>query len=114
MCVELETVRHLAESAAAHTMISGVLPEVHMHCRCGPEADIFAFANVLWELVTQEMPIREAFRSREAVCPAECPAPIKDLIHRCRDADPMSRPTANEVSVLLLHHMHCILCACAG
>ena len=66
-------------------------------CRCGPEADIFAFANVLWEIVTQEMPIREAFRPADS--PAECPAPIKDLISRCRAQDPLARPTADEVGL---------------
>ena len=45
------------------------------------------------------MPIREAFRPAES--PAECPVPIKDLIIRCRAQDPLARPTADEVWLLL-------------
>ena len=71
----------------------------HTLCRCGPKADIFAFANVLWEIVTQEIPIREAYR--DANSPAECPAPIRDLIKRCRATEPLARPSADEVILSL-------------
>lgn len=79
-------------------------------CRCGPKADIFAFANVLWEIVTQEMPIREAYQDRDANSPAECPAPIKDLIRRCRATDPMARPSADEVLIDKILIENCIPC----
>ena len=65
------------------------------HRRCGTEADVFSFGIMLWELVTQEMPIRGALR--DVRVPEECPSPIKCLISRCMASEPARRPTAHEV-----------------
>ncbi len=50
---------------------------------------------ILWELVTQEMPIRGALRPLHV--PDECPAAIDTLITDCMAKDPAERPTADEV-----------------
>ena len=64
-------------------------------CRCGPKADIYSYGVLLWELVTQEMPIRGAQRTPKV--PEECPPAIKTLIERCMAGEPDARPTAIEV-----------------
>lgn len=57
---------------------------------------MFGFGVALWELVTQEMPIRGALRDVRA--PEECPAAVKSLINKCMARKPEMRPTAEEVS----------------
>ena len=51
---------------------------------------------MLWEIVTQEMPIRGALR--DVRVPQECPGPIKSLISKCMAREPDMRPTADEVA----------------
>ena len=63
--------------------------------RHGPPADMFAFGVILWELVTQELPIRGALR--EAKVPEECPEAIRTLMDQCMAKDPAGRPTAKQV-----------------
>lgn len=70
-------------------------PEMLFNKRCREAADIYSFGVVLWEIITQETPQRGNLRDLEV--PDECPQEIADLVDRCLDEIPESRPSALEV-----------------
>lgn len=75
-------------------------PELLMGGRCDERVDIWSLGTVLWELATQEMPMRGMLRP--PVVPDECPRELVDVIHACMQHNPEDRPSAREVYNMLL------------
>eukprot|EP00887_Chlorella_sp_A99_P005875 scaffold1.g5875.t1 len=67
-------------------------PEMLWGQRCTTKADIYSFGVVLWEICTQEQPVRGQLR--DVRVPEECPKEVRDLILVCLEPDPGERPTA--------------------
>eukprot|EP00208_Stichococcus_sp_RCC1054_P006737 CAMPEP_0206141092 /NCGR_PEP_ID=MMETSP1473-20131121/11769_1 /ASSEMBLY_ACC=CAM_ASM_001109 /TAXON_ID=1461547 /ORGANISM="Stichococcus sp, Strain RCC1054" /LENGTH=771 /DNA_ID=CAMNT_0053535505 /DNA_START=465 /DNA_END=2780 /DNA_ORIENTATION=- len=70
-------------------------PELILGVRCTDKVDIFSFGVLLWELSTQEMPIRGQLRDVQV--PEECPQAVADLIDACLQANPLHRPSAADL-----------------
>eukprot|EP00890_Picochlorum_soloecismus_P000733 jgi/Picsp_1/1660/NSC_05134-R1_kinase-like protein len=62
---------------------------------------MWSFGVILWELCTQEIPVRG--RMRLVRIPDECPQEVSDLIDQCSDVNPSNRPTAVEALRILQH-----------
>ncbi|KEH43661.1 serine/threonine-protein kinase STY46 isoform X2 [Medicago truncatula] len=85
-------------------------PEVINHQPYDQKADVFSFAIVLWELVTAKIPydtmtpLQAALGVRQGLRP-ELPKnghpKLLDLMQRCWEAIPSSRPSFNEIRVEL-------------
>ncbi|XP_061341997.1 serine/threonine-protein kinase STY46-like [Gastrolobium bilobum] len=85
-------------------------PEVINHQPYDQKADIFSFSIVLWELVTAKVPydtmtpLQAALGVRQGLRP-ELPKhghpKLLDLMQRCWEAIPSSRPSFNEITVEL-------------
>lgn len=85
-------------------------PEVLADKAYDEKADVFSFAVVLWELVTNKKPYEEEqFESLDEIydhvvidgarpkLPAECPPQLSELIKKCWDTDPAKRPTFQSI-----------------
>ncbi|KAL6780339.1 hypothetical protein ACKKBF_B13530 [Auxenochlorella protothecoides x Auxenochlorella symbiontica] len=75
-------------------------PELLMGQRCDERVDIWSLGTVLWEIVTQEMPMRGMLRP--PLVPEECPQEVVAIIHACMQHDPKDRPSARAVYNMLL------------
>ena len=81
-------------------------PEVFQESHLSPFSDIFAFATVLWEILTRQIPYKGVkFQEiRRRVCSGErlpipegCPEQIRDLITACWNGDRYQRPKIGHV-----------------
>jgi serine/threonine protein kinase/tetratricopeptide (TPR) repeat protein len=111
--VKVET---MSKTGVGHETARGSLrwmaPELFgIRPKYSQKSDIYAYAVVLWEIVTCKIPyedvtseleIREAVRAgeREEI-PSDCSADIAKLIQWCWKQKPENRPTANEVVAYL-------------
>ena len=68
--------------------------------RCTERADIYSFGVVLWEVCTGAVPTRGRMRALEV--PVDCPAEVAALVTDCMAADPMQRPSAQQLVERLL------------
>ncbi|KAK2404449.1 ACT protein tyrosine kinase family protein [Trifolium repens] len=85
-------------------------PEVINHQPYDQKADVFSFSIVLWELVTAKVPydtmtpLQAALGVRQGLrpeLPKHGPPKLLDLMQRCWEAVPSSRPSFNEIRVEL-------------
>ncbi|XP_022141400.1 serine/threonine-protein kinase STY8-like [Momordica charantia] len=85
-------------------------PEVINHLPYDQKADIFSFAIVLWELVTAKVPydsmtpLQAALGVRQGLrpdLPKNMHPKLLDLMQRCWDADPLTRPPFTDIKVEL-------------
>jgi hypothetical protein len=67
-------------------------PEMLLGTRCTDKADIYGFGVVLWEICSQQQPMRGQLRDIKV--PEECPAELRSLILQCLDVKPKKRPSA--------------------
>lgn len=89
---------YLTRDGALGTM-AWAAPELLLGEKCSEKVDIYSLGVCLWEVVTQEVPMRGNLR--DPVVPRECPQEIADLMTACRQRDQSKRPTAKEVCRLL-------------
>lgn len=89
---------YLTRDGALGTM-AWAAPELLLGEKCSEKVDVYSLGICLWEVVTQEVPMRGALR--DPIVPKECPQEIADLIEACRQRDQQLRPTAKEVCRLL-------------
>lgn len=89
---------YLTRDGALGTM-AWAAPELLLGEKCCQKVDVYSLGICLWEVVTQEVPMRGNLR--DPVVPKECPQAIADLITACRQRDQYLRPTAKEVCRLL-------------
>lgn len=68
--------------------------------RCTEKADIYSMGVVLWEIITQEVPIRGAI-SMPPPDPIRAPAEVLQVVDMCMQPDPKARPSARELYSLL-------------
>lgn len=62
------------------------------------DCGLCSFGTVLWEICTGEVPTRGHLRD---ITPAEAPAEVAKLVHRCLDRDISKRPTMQEAFSIL-------------
>ncbi|CAL8471556.1 g11098 [Coccomyxa elongata] len=86
-------------------------PELLLNMRCNEKADIFSLGVVLWNICTQEVPLRGHLRRVQV--PAECPASIAELIDDCLERPPEDRPSAREAFEVIKKSMSPALCQAA-
>lgn len=67
-------------------------PEMLLGTRCTDKADMYGFGVVLWEICSQQQPMRGQLRDLKV--PEECPAELRSLILQCLDVKPKKRPSA--------------------
>ena len=70
-------------------------PEMLWGSKCTEKADIYSYGIVLYEICTQEKPIRGQLRDIRV--PEECPEGIRSLILECLETRPSRRPTAQQI-----------------
>jgi serine/threonine protein kinase len=75
-------------------------PEMLLGSFSTEKADIYSVGVVLWELATQEVPLRGCLRP--PIVPEECPAELVRIIDACMAADPKDRPSAKNLYAMLL------------
>ncbi|KAK9839800.1 hypothetical protein WJX81_002595 [Elliptochloris bilobata] len=63
--------------------------------RVNEKADCFSYGVVLWEIATQERPLRGQLRDLRV--PEEAPAEVAALMAECLDQNPKARPSAREI-----------------
>ena len=75
-------------------------PEMMLGDAFTSKADIYSFGVVLWELATQEVPIRG--RMHIPLPSDDCPSELADIITACMALNPDKRPTARQVFDMIL------------
>lgn len=70
---------------------------LHLPCPCATPR---SFGVCLWEIATQERPIRG--RMRPLKCPRDCPQDVAALVAACMDPKPSMRPSAQQLVERLL------------
>eukprot|EP00162_Nutomonas_longa_P009391 comp19219_c0_seq3/m.35946 comp19219_c0_seq3/g.35946 ORF comp19219_c0_seq3/g.35946 comp19219_c0_seq3/m.35946 type:complete len:224 (-) comp19219_c0_seq3:151-822(-) len=106
----------LNNTSAGHTLVgtlSHMAPEVIVSNHTTRASDIYAFALILWQMMSGEMPYskecespvqiiyRVATQNFRPVIDERWPDPIKDLIRACWEHDPNLRPLATQVVTTL-------------
>ena len=94
--------------------VKWLAPEAIKDQKLSPQADIFAFGIITWEIVSCDEPYKgmrmEAIMYQvcesdlRPIIPADCPAFLKDLMEKCWHADRNQRPSSLEIVKLLWHH----------
>jgi len=82
-------------SLAVAGTFSFAAPELLMGTKVTEKSDSYSFGVLLWEIVTQEVPIRG--QMRELQCPQEAPEELADLIEACMEVDPDARPSSHQI-----------------
>ncbi len=81
-------------------------PEIFQESHLSPYSDIFAFATVIWEMLTRKLPFAGLrFRDvKQRICggerlpiPPGCPREIHDLISQCWEEDRKKRPNISSI-----------------
>uniref|UniRef100_A0A182JX06 Mitogen-activated protein kinase kinase kinase 7 n=1 Tax=Anopheles christyi TaxID=43041 RepID=A0A182JX06_9DIPT len=82
-------------------------PEVFEGSSYTEKCDVFSWGIILWEVIAREQPFKHIdtsyaimWRVHQGSRPPlidHCPKPIEQLMIRCWDKDPISRPSMNEV-----------------
>ncbi|KAL3150425.1 hypothetical protein ABBQ32_000261 [Trebouxia sp. C0010 RCD-2024] len=89
--------RYARDSAASE--VNALVPQVwaqHGHIQANDQrADIFSYGVLLWELITQEKPLRGNLRDLQI--PQECPQVISDIVTACTRQLASDRPTAQQI-----------------
>jgi len=110
----LAKVHGLEDSKGAGGTPYYMAPEVLNSDPYDSKADIYAFAIILWELVTQKPPYSDQKMARGAAglaqlyshvfvdkkrlpIPADCPTKLAQLIARCWASEPADRPSFQEI-----------------
>lgn len=74
-------------------------PELLLGDRCTEKVDMYSFGVVLWEIVTQELPIRGALR--DPVTMDECPEVTLHCPLACVGAVPKTGPLDEQLDLYL-------------
>ncbi|BDA46937.1 probable mitogen-activated protein kinase kinase kinase 20 at C-terminar half [Coccomyxa sp. Obi] len=105
----------MLQSSITDMNVGGTLafaaPELLLNMRCNEKADIFSLGVVLWNICTQEVPLRGHLRRLQV--PEECPASIAELIDDCLERPPEDRPSAREAFEVIKKSMSPALCKAA-
>mmetsp|Transcript_3518 Transcript_3518/g.10219 ORF Transcript_3518/g.10219 Transcript_3518/m.10219 type:complete len:508 (+) Transcript_3518:246-1769(+) len=91
---------YLTRDGALGTM-AWAAPELLLGEKCSEKVDIYSLGICIWEVVTQDVPMRGALR--DPVVPTECPQEVADLITACRQRDQHLRPSAKDIVRMLYH-----------
>lgn len=86
-------------------------PEVIKDQELSPKAEIFAFAIIVWEMLTCEAPYSDkteetvmhevCYKDLRPAIPTECPTFLKDLMERCWHEDRQMRPASSDIVKML-------------
>ena len=89
-------------------------PEMLSGSEYGPEVDVYSFAMILYELLTDEVPwkdVRPETMMKNVLIdkirpklPRECPEALKDLIRMCWAQNPRNRPGFSEIYEMFANH----------
>lgn len=82
-----------------------IAPEIWEEVNYSNEADVFAYAMILYEIYSNQKPFRNItmYKLAQAICKGIRPdtsdieEPYKDLIERCWSQEPSDRPTFDEI-----------------
>ncbi|KAJ3676826.1 hypothetical protein LUZ60_002550 [Juncus effusus] len=96
---------------AENTTYRWMAPEMIQHRSYNQKADVYSFGIVLWELVTGKLPFENMTAVQAAyvivnngtrpIVPHDCPYMLREIMTRCWDSDPDSRPEFTEVIRML-------------
>ncbi|GAB4815065.1 hypothetical protein N2152v2_002111 [Parachlorella kessleri] len=74
-------------------------PEQLIGLKCTNKVDVYSLGLVLWEICTREVPVRGQIR--EIRVPEEGPQEVQELVVRCLNVDPHSRPGLEDIITTL-------------
>ena len=86
-------------------------PEVALNKSYSHRAEIFAFATIVWQMLSHEIPFadcdvetfyqRVCHRGHRPKIPSHVPTQLSQMLNRCWDVDPANRPEISEIIPLL-------------
>ena len=86
-------------------------PELLKDCTLSPKLDIYAYAVVLWEMLTGQIPYEEmeymeiiwhvCKHNKRLEIPVDCPKHLVELMTLCWEEDHKKRPSIDQVILLL-------------
>ena len=100
-----------ADNESIYGVIPYMAPEVLRGKPYTPASDIYSFAMIMWELTSLVPPFEDRahdFHLSLSICKGERPEIIDstpqcyiDLMKKCWDLDPLKRPTASELKIII-------------
>src|SRR5205823_1669071 len=102
---------YLKSNNDVYGVIPYMAPEVLRGKPYTPASDIYSFAMIMWELTSRIPPFDDRahdFHLSLSICKGERPEIIDstpqcyiDLMKKCWDLDPLKRPTASELKIII-------------